>query len=202
MTTSTHRNSSTSSLGTKEPDSAEHHPVRHHLGTTLAVEILGVSDEAKQPADEPGLLEHFSLRGLFEGFAFFELSLWKRPILMDRVGAPRRYGVVLPGDGRADRPQPGRRRRRFRDSIVVVLVPTLGTLRRAQCATVYSPIFGCTGTTLAGWLMKRTSVGVHWQFDALDLRPVERWLAALPTLSIGPDDKRLLEHRSPSRRSA
>jgi triphosphatase len=36
------------------------------------------------------------------------------------------------------------------------------------------------------------TVGVHWQFDALDLRPVERWLAALPTLSICPDDKRLL----------
>ena len=27
-------------------------------------------------------------------------------------------------------------------------------------------------------------VEIEWQFDALDLRPVERWLAALPTLSI------------------
>ena len=34
-------------------------------------------------------------------------------------------------------------------------------------------------------------VGVHWQFDALDLRPVERWLT--PPLSIGPDDQRLLD---------
>ncbi len=34
--------------------------------------------------------------------------------------------------------------------------------------------------------------GVKWQFDALDLRPVERWLSTLPTLSLGPDDQRLL----------
>ncbi len=27
-------------------------------------------------------------------------------------------------------------------------------------------------------------VEIEWQFDALDLRPVERWLATLPTLSI------------------
>jgi triphosphatase len=31
-------------------------------------------------------------------------------------------------------------------------------------------------------------VEIEWQFDALDLRPVERWLAALPTLSIEAGD--------------
>jgi len=31
-------------------------------------------------------------------------------------------------------------------------------------------------------------VEVEWQFDALDLRPVERWLAALPTLAIETED--------------
>jgi triphosphatase len=30
---------------------------------------------------------------------------------------------------------------------------------------------------------EKECVGVEWQFDALDLRPVERWLAALPGLS-------------------
>ncbi len=35
-------------------------------------------------------------------------------------------------------------------------------------------------------------VGVQWQFDALDLRPVERWLTTLPALSIRPDDHRML----------
>jgi CHAD domain-containing protein len=30
-------------------------------------------------------------------------------------------------------------------------------------------------------------VEIEWQFDALDLRPVERWLATLPTLSIDAD---------------
>jgi CHAD domain-containing protein len=29
------------------------------------------------------------------------------------------------------------------------------------------------------------STEIEWQFDALDLRPVERWLASLPTLAIG-----------------
>ena len=32
-------------------------------------------------------------------------------------------------------------------------------------------------------------VEVEWQFDALDLRPVERWLASLPTLSIEADEQ-------------
>ena len=27
-------------------------------------------------------------------------------------------------------------------------------------------------------------VEIEWQFDALDLRPVERWLASLPTLAV------------------
>ena len=27
-------------------------------------------------------------------------------------------------------------------------------------------------------------VEIEWQFDALDLRPVERWLATLPTLAL------------------
>ncbi len=31
-------------------------------------------------------------------------------------------------------------------------------------------------------------VEIEWQFDALDLRPVERWLATLPTLSVEIDD--------------
>ena len=35
----------------------------------------------------------------------------------------------------------------------------------------------------------RESVEVEWQFDALDLRPVERWLATLPTLSIEAEEQ-------------
>ncbi len=31
-------------------------------------------------------------------------------------------------------------------------------------------------------------VEIEWQFDALDLRPVERWLATLPTLSVETHD--------------
>jgi len=31
-------------------------------------------------------------------------------------------------------------------------------------------------------------VEIEWQFDALDLRPVERWLATLPTLAVETDD--------------
>jgi triphosphatase len=32
---------------------------------------------------------------------------------------------------------------------------------------------------------EKETTGVEWQFDALDLRPVERWLAALPALASG-----------------
>ena len=35
-------------------------------------------------------------------------------------------------------------------------------------------------------LREREPDEIEWQFDALDLRPVERWLAVLPTLSIEP----------------
>jgi triphosphatase len=35
-------------------------------------------------------------------------------------------------------------------------------------------------------LREREPEEIEWQFDALDLRPVERWLATLPTLSIEP----------------
>jgi triphosphatase len=31
-------------------------------------------------------------------------------------------------------------------------------------------------------------VEIEWQFDALDLRPVERWMASLPTLAVEADD--------------
>jgi triphosphatase len=34
---------------------------------------------------------------------------------------------------------------------------------------------------------EKETTGVEWQFDALDLRPVERWLAALPALASGSD---------------
>ena len=35
---------------------------------------------------------------------------------------------------------------------------------------------------------ERDPVEIEWQFDALDLRPVERWLATLPTLAIETGD--------------
>src|SRR5580700_1688954 len=37
----------------------------------------------------------------------------------------------------------------------------------------------------AGTTDSREAVEIEWQFDALDLRPVERWVAMLPTLSFG-----------------
>src|ERR1700727_1571171 len=41
-----------------------------------------------------------------------------------------------------------------------------------------------TGDDAAG----REIIEIEWQFDALDLRPVERWLSALPMLSLEGDD--------------
>jgi triphosphatase len=36
---------------------------------------------------------------------------------------------------------------------------------------------------------EKEAIDVEWRFDALDLRPVERWLAALPNLSLESDDR-------------
>jgi hypothetical protein len=36
------------------------------------------------------------------------------------------------------------------------------------------------------------AVEIEWQFDALDLRPVERWLATLPTLGLADDEQRTI----------
>ncbi len=35
-------------------------------------------------------------------------------------------------------------------------------------------------------------IEIEWQFDALDLRPVERWLATLPMLAIGEDEQQTI----------
>jgi CHAD domain-containing protein len=42
-------------------------------------------------------------------------------------------------------------------------------------------------TTVEGTPEPADPVEVEWQFDALDLRPVERWLATLPTLAVETD---------------
>ena len=42
-------------------------------------------------------------------------------------------------------------------------------------------------TRVEGTSGQADPVEVEWQFDALDLRPVERWLATLPTLAVETD---------------
>ena len=49
-----------------------HHPVGHHLGTTLAVDVLGMPDEPEEPALETGFFAHLALRRLLVAFALFE----------------------------------------------------------------------------------------------------------------------------------
>jgi CHAD domain-containing protein len=39
---------------------------------------------------------------------------------------------------------------------------------------------------------EKEAIAVEWQFDALDLRPVERWLAALPGLARASDDQPMI----------
>ncbi len=43
-------------------------------------------------------------------------------------------------------------------------------------------------TTVEGARDEADPVEIEWQFDALDLRPVERWLATLPTLAVEAGD--------------
>lgn len=43
-------------------------------------------------------------------------------------------------------------------------------------------------TTVEGRPVETDPVEIEWQFDALDLRPVERWLATVPTLAVGSEE--------------
>ena len=62
-----------------------HHPVGHHLGTTLAVDVLGMPDEPEEPALETGFFAHLALRRLLVAFALFEFPLGIGPVLMHRA---------------------------------------------------------------------------------------------------------------------
>jgi hypothetical protein len=62
-----------------------HHPVGHHLGAALAVGVLGMADEAEEPAGQARLLLHFSLGRFLVGLALFELALGKGPIRLGRT---------------------------------------------------------------------------------------------------------------------
>jgi len=55
------------------------------------------------------------------------------------------------------------------------------------------------GTTADG--IEQEPIEIEWQFDALDLRPVERWLAALPTaVAVGTHFPTVTAQAKPSRR--
>jgi triphosphatase len=150
-----------------------------------------VPDEPQESADKPGLLEDLPLCGLFKGFAFFELSLGIRPVLMDRAVHQGDLDLSgLPADEQAAG--------RLDDlgGVVEFHSCSSGTHCRhpTPCATLRR-VFPVSRVhqQYPGQMGHETDiVGVQWQFDALDLRPVERWLAALPTLSIGHDDGRTL----------
>ena len=54
-------------------------------------------------------------------------------------------------------------------------------------ATRGTSLFLMSDTTVEEASDQTDPVEVEWQFDALDLRPVERWLATLPTLAVETD---------------
>ena len=64
------------------PRHGRHHPVGHCLGPALAVDVLGVPDEAEEPARHPGLLVDLPQRRLFGSLARFEFPLGERPVLV------------------------------------------------------------------------------------------------------------------------
>src|SRR5271155_5943968 len=66
-------------------DAGYHDPVGPALGPSLAVRVLGVTNETDQLAFEPGLLSPLAQRALLEPFAGLELSLWERPVLSHRA---------------------------------------------------------------------------------------------------------------------
>ena len=55
-------------------------------------------------------------------------------------------------------------------------------------AAASSSLTGVSDSRGAGPGIQPDPVEIEWQFDAFDLRPVERWLAALPTLAVETGD--------------
>ena len=170
-----------------------HDPIGHHFRTSLAVGVVGVADEAEEAADEPGLFEDLALCRVLEGLSLFELPLGVRPVLVHR--AMHQRDLQLPRLAPDDQTTGGSdnfcRRVQFHGcgSTTHSRHPT-GTTR-ADCvhspnSCFHSPKSARGGGTLGKMLREPEPDEMEWQFDALDLRPVERWLATLPTLSVEP----------------
>ena len=68
----------------ERPPGRLHHPIGHGLGAPLAVDVLGVADEADEATRQPGLLLDFATGRLLEGLAGLELALGELPVLVHR----------------------------------------------------------------------------------------------------------------------
>jgi triphosphatase len=175
-------------VGHEHPGLGGHHPVGHDFGTTLAIDVLGVTDEAEQATDKPRLLEDLPLGRFLEGFAFFELSLRIRPVLMNRAvdqGDLEPSGVATdqePACGLYDIGGVIEFHSCSSASHCRHPTPRLTVCRAFPAFPRHQLYPGQMGR-------EKEAIAVEWQFDALDLRPVERWLAGLPGVSLEADDQ-------------
>jgi triphosphatase len=175
-------------VGHELPGLGGHHPIGHDFGTAFAIDVLGMTDETEEATDEPRLLQDLSLCRFFKGFAFIELPLRIRPVLMNRA---MDQGDLEPSGSTADQQPAGG----LYDFGGVIEFHSCSSASHCRHPTRWAavrrafPAFRLHQLYPGQMGREKEAIEVEWQFDALDLRPVERWLAALPGLSMEADDQ-------------
>jgi CHAD domain-containing protein len=169
-----------------------HQPVLDDFRPCSPVEVLDFAGEPAEHAPPAGLLLHLAKGALFGRLAGLELALGKRPVLMKGpvddgdFPAPRRRGPHndAPG-GSYDRAR-NRRAGAIAELVVAASAGGSGVAHLAVAPVLITADDIPAGTPVGGTSsltpvtapdQQGSGVEVEWQLDAIDLRPVERWLA-------------------------
>src|SRR3984957_5624503 len=180
-------------VGTEGPGDCCHDPVGHRLGPAFSVDVFGVTDEAEEIAGHPRLFLHFAQRGHLERLPRLELSLGERPVMLHR---PVHDNDLEEPAQTADHEPPscldhiclGRELSRHCSSCHRVegyrRAPAQPRQSRSGSGMRTRSSVSAMADLKANVPGGDDPVEIEWTFDALDLRPVERWLATLPTLAI------------------
>ena len=176
-------------IGGEEPLLGRHDPVGHGLGPALAVHVLGVPEESQETAGHARFLAHLAQGGHLGRLPGLELALGERPVLVHRPVHDRDLeGPALPADDQAARRLDDIGRGRgfcrhrssrhcFEDNVARHSIR--GNPARLRSVTKPAVAWPAVSDYKGDAPGENDPVEIEWQFDALDLRPVERWLATL-----------------------
>ena len=168
------------------------------FGPALAIDVLGVPDEPEQLAGHARLFSDLPYGRAVERLARLELPLGKRPVVLHRPvhdgdleDAPS--AAHDQSTGRLDYVSLGRELGRHGSSrhspqVTVAPRPHRGNSGTPGNRTKGRSSVSAMSESTADEPGQPDPVEIEWQFDALDLRPVERWLATLPTLAVETHD--------------